>query len=85
MVVVEFYGLARHRARIAELVVEATTVREALQAVAERCPELVGLLADGGVPREILISVNGEHFVTDLEMVLVPQDRLLLLSADAGG
>jgi hypothetical protein len=31
------------------------------------------------------LSLNGQRFLRDLDYLLVPGDRLLLLSADAGG
>jgi hypothetical protein len=41
--------------------------------------------ADGRLSPHYLLSINGEQFVTDLQQKLRPGDRLLLLSADAGG
>jgi molybdopterin converting factor small subunit len=85
-VIVEFYGVPRARAGRPEIDVLAATVAEALAAVADRCPALKGLFqSDGRLAPQYLVSVEGEHFVTDLAEPLRPGTRLLLLSADAGG
>jgi molybdopterin converting factor small subunit len=85
-VVVEFFGIPRQRAGRAELAVPVGTVAQTLAAVERACPGLAGLLqADGRLSPHYLLSVNGQHFVTDLNEPLGPADRMLLLSADAGG
>jgi len=59
---------------------------EALAAVEHRCPKLVGLLAASGrLDPHYLLSVDGQRFLGDLGEPLRPGERLLLLSADAGG
>ena len=80
---VEFYGLARLRAGIAETGVVAATVGEALEAVAKA----TGLRAIAGdsVAREFLVSLGGTRFTTDLGQPLADGDCLLILGADAGG
>lgn len=85
-VVVEFLGVPRLRAGCAELTVTAGTVAEALAAVERACPGLGGLLrSDGQLAGHCLLSLNGRQFVEDLQRPLCAGDRLLLLSADAGG
>jgi molybdopterin converting factor small subunit len=85
-VTVEFYGLPRARAGCPSVVVSAATVGAALAAVVEACPSLVGLRQeDGRLSSQYLLSLDGERFLTDLDHPLQPGDRLLLLSADAGG
>jgi molybdopterin converting factor small subunit len=85
-VTVEFYGVPRQRAGRSELVVKAASLQEVLTAVQEACPKLPGLLDTKGIlAPHYLLSLNGEQFVSDLAYVLQPGDRLLLLSADAGG
>ena len=84
--VVEFYGIPRQRAGRAELSAAAATVGEALGAVLRACPGLEGLVqAEGGLAPHYLLSVNGQAFTRELERPLRAGDRLLLLSADAGG
>lgn len=81
MVRVELYGLARLRAGVAEATVAAGTVGDAL---AVACPGL-GVIRDGRVSPEYLVSVGGGRFVTDPATPLNDGDVLLVLGADAGG
>ena len=80
-VTVEFFGLPRARAARSHLVVAAATAQEVLRRVEELCPALHCLLASS----QILISLNGLEFVSDLSRPLKAGDHLLLLSAEAGG
>jgi molybdopterin converting factor small subunit len=85
-VTVEFYGVPRLRAGRPEITVAAATAGEALAAVVAACPALAGLCRpDGRLAPQYLLSLDGERFVTDLSEPLRLGDRLLLLSADAGG
>jgi len=85
-ITVEFYGIPRARAGRKDLVVSAATAGAALLAVASECPELANALEpDGTLTPHYRLSMDGEFFVTDLAHVLHSGDRLLLLSADAGG
>jgi molybdopterin converting factor small subunit len=85
VVTVEFYGIPRQRAGRAELPVAAATVAEALAAVERACPGLAGLVQGGRVSPHYLLSLDGRRFVSGLDERLGPGERLLLLSADAGG
>ena len=85
-VTVEFYGVPRQRAGVAELRVVPGTVAQVLAQVTQHChglPELVN--ANGDLVPHYLLSLNGERFVTSLAEELPAGSRLLLLSADAGG
>jgi hypothetical protein len=85
-VTVEFYGVPRLRAGLAELAVAPGTVTEVLATVERSCPGLAGLVrADGRLDPHYLLSLDGRRFVTDWQEPLRPGERLLLLSADAGG
>jgi hypothetical protein len=86
IVTIEFYGIPRARAGRKELVVSAGTAGAALAAVALECPDLAGVVGpDGVLMPHYRLSLDGQFFVTDLAHVLHSGDRLLLLSADAGG
>ncbi|HJT75852.1 MAG TPA: MoaD/ThiS family protein [Gemmataceae bacterium] len=85
-VTVEFFGIPRLRAGRAEVTVPAATVEEALAAVERACPGLAGLVRPGGrLDPHYLLSVDGRRFVSDGREPLTAGERLLLLSADAGG
>jgi hypothetical protein len=85
-VTIELFGIARARAGQGAVVVTAATAREALLQLGAACPALAGLLrADGRLSSQYLLSLDGHQFVTDLDQPLRPGERLLLLSADAGG
>lgn len=86
VVTIEFFGIPRQRAGRAELAVPADTVATLLECVERFCPGLHGLRqADGRLAPHYLLSIDGQEFVTDLHQKLRPGERLLLLSADAGG
>jgi molybdopterin converting factor small subunit len=85
-VMVEFFGVPRQRAGRAELELPAGTIAESLAAVVRSCPALADLIqARGRLAPHYALSLNGQRFLRDLDHLLVPGDRLLLLSADAGG
>ena len=84
-VTVEFFGVPRMRAGRAELTLPAGTVAELLAGIEDSCPALSGLLRHGRLAPHYLLSMDGQHFVTDMRQEIRPGDRLLLLSADAGG
>jgi molybdopterin converting factor small subunit len=84
-VVVELYGMARHRAGRAELSLEAATLGELLTEVVRACPALADLLGPDGRPGPAyLVSLDGETFIGDVGRPL-SADRVLILPADAGG
>jgi sulfur-carrier protein len=85
-VVVEFFGVPRLRAGRAELRVPPGTVAEVLAAVERACPGLAGLRrSDGAAAPHYLLSLDGQAFLADPGRALHAGDRVLLLSADAGG
>ena len=82
---VEFLGIPRERAGLAELEVEAGTLGQLLGALAKRCPALGELITDDRLHPSIAANLNGDEFVSDPNTRLREDDRLLILSADAGG
>ena len=65
--------------------VEARTLGQVLGALSVRCPRLSELITDSGLHPSIVANLNGDEFVSALDTPLSPDDRLLILSADAGG
>jgi molybdopterin converting factor small subunit len=85
-VTVEFFGVPRQRAGRAELTVTARTIGEALSAIESACPGLACLVQPSGrLASHYLLSVDGREFAADPRRPVKPGERLLLLSADAGG
>ena len=82
---VEFLGIPRERAGISELEVEAETLGQLLGTLAERCPALSELITNERLHPSIAANLNGDAFVSDPATRLAEDDRLLILSADAGG
>ena len=82
---VEFLGIPRERAGISEMEVEAETLGQVLGALSARCPGLTELITAEGLHPSIVANLNGDEFVSALDTPLAEDDRLLILSADAGG
>lgn len=86
---VEFFGVPRERAGVSELELEADTLGQMLNALARKIPSLEQFI--GGEGRDLrlhpsfIASLNGDRFVSDPGTPLVRTDRVLILSADAGG
>ncbi|HEV2946757.1 MAG TPA: MoaD/ThiS family protein [Gemmataceae bacterium] len=85
-VTVEFLGIPRQRAGRAELAVAAETIADALLAVQRSCQGFTDLMrTDGQLAPQYALSLNGKRFLRDMDYLLAPGDRLLVISADAGG
>ena len=85
-IIVEFFGIPRHRAGCAHARVHGSTLTEVLAAIESVFPNLRGLRrADGGPAPQYLVSLDGQRFLSDPLQRIEPGSRLLLLSADAGG
>ena len=83
---VEFFGIARQRARVADAEINAGTLAEVCRGLGERFPDLAASCLRGDALRPgFLASVNGESFTTDPATRLHAGDSLLILSADLGG
>ena len=75
---VEFFGVPRARAGISELEVQADTLGQLLKTLAARIPSL-------DMNSSFVANLNGDRFVSDPETPIGAGDRVLILSADAGG
>jgi molybdopterin converting factor small subunit len=82
---VEFLGVSRERAGMAELAVEADTLGCLLGTLAERVPGLAELIAGDRLHPSLAANLNGDRFISDPETPLRDEDRVLILSADVGG
>jgi molybdopterin converting factor small subunit len=82
---VEFLGIPRERAGVSELEIEAETLGQLIGALAQQCPALGELITDDRLHPSIAANLNGDAFVSDPATRLTQGDRVLILSADAGG
>jgi len=82
---VEFLVIPRERAGISELQVQAETLGQLLGTLVVRYQALRVLITADGLHPSIVANLNGDEFISDLATPLTEDDRLLILSADAGG
>ena len=82
---VEFLGIPRERAGISELEVQADTLGQLVERLAVQCPALADLITADRLHPSLAANLNGDEFVSDPATPLAEEDRLLILSADAGG
>lgn len=83
---VEFYGMARQRAGVESIRVQAGTLREVLRSLGERLPGFAeDCLKDGRLKSGYLANVNGRAFTSDPTTPLSDGDCVLILSTDTGG
>jgi len=82
---IEFLGIPRERAGVAQLQIEATTLRQALRVVRTQLPALQELITPEGLHPSLAANLNGDYFVNDLDTTLKEDDHVLILSADVGG
>ena len=82
---VEFLGVPRQRAGVAELVVEAGTLGQLLEALSDRLPSLSDLIVGNRLQPSFVANLNGDQFISYPGTPLRADDCVLILSADAGG
>ena len=82
---VEFLGVSRERAGVAEADVRAETLGHLLGALATRMPGLAELIVADRLHPSLAANLNGDRFISDPNTPLKDDDRVLILSADVGG
>ena len=82
---VEFLGVPRERAGIAEVDVQADTLGRLLSTLAAQMPALAELITVDRLHPSLVASLNGDRFISDPGTPLGDDDCVLILSADAGG
>jgi molybdopterin converting factor small subunit len=82
---VEFLGVPRQRAGLAEMAVDARTLGQLLQTLAERLPALAAVINGDRLHPSFAANLNGDEFISDPRTPLRADDCVLILSADAGG
>ena len=85
-VVVEFFGVARARAGVAECQVAGGRFREVICELSDRFPAWAEQCAEPDrLRRGYIANLNGQRFLNDPDTLIQPGDHLLILSADVGG
>jgi molybdopterin converting factor small subunit len=82
---VEFLGVPRQRAGIPQLEVQADTLGQLLGTLATQIPSMGEFIAGDRLHSSFAANLNGDQFISDPATPLVADDRVLILSADAGG
>jgi molybdopterin converting factor small subunit len=82
---VEFLGVPRVRAGVAETELQADTLGQLLASLAIQFPALGELIAADRLRSSFVANLNGDQFVSDPQTRLRDDDCVLILSADAGG
>jgi molybdopterin converting factor small subunit len=82
---VEFFGIPRERAGVAQLELQAETLGQLLSTLAVQFPSFGEVVQSGRLSSPFLANLNGERFVSDPATRLTDADSILILSADAGG
>jgi molybdopterin converting factor small subunit len=82
---VEFLAVPRRLAGISEVEIQADTLGELLASLSARFPSLSQFITSNKLHPSFVANLNGDRFVSDPETVLREKDRVLILSADAGG
>jgi molybdopterin converting factor small subunit len=85
-IVVEFYGIPKHRAGVATATVDATRLGDVLRQLAVDFPALDGCCIEGDrLCHGHVANLNGDQFLIDPDTELHVGDQLLILSGDIGG
>ena len=83
---IELLGLARRYAGVESLFLSGTTLEQILRHLHTRCPDFAARCVSGELlPPGLIACVNERQFTSDLNQTILPDDRVLILSADVGG
>ena len=82
---VEFLAVPRRLAGTSQVEVQAETLGQLLTTLAAQFPSLGKFITLDRLDTVFVASLNGDQFVSDPATVLGENDRVLILSADAGG
>jgi len=82
---VEFLGVSRERAGVAEIDIEADSLGRLVETLAARMPGLTELILANRLHPSLAANLNGDRFISDPQTPLREDDCVLILSADAGG
>jgi molybdopterin converting factor small subunit len=81
----EFFGVPRERAGVSDLEIQADTLGQLLETLAAELPPFAGFIEGERLHPAFVANLNGDRFISDPGTPLRKDDRVLILSADAGG
>ena len=85
-ITVEFFGIARKRAGLSSIEIDADSVGAAFDLLTVRMPHWAeACLDDGQLTNSLIANINTHTFVTARNHPLNDGDHLLILAADVGG
>lgn len=88
---IEFFGIPRQRAGVAEAVFdiddgEEIELRRVFRKLTKQYPQLEDVcLADGNLARGYVANIDGKQFVADSKTTVRSESTIIIMSADAGG
>ena len=82
---VEFLAIPRRLAGISQIEVQADSLGQLLSTLAVQFPSLGTFISSNRLHPSLVANLNGDRFIIDPETELGENDRVLILSADAGG
>ena len=83
---IELLGLARRYAGVEKMCVAGTTLEQVLRDLHTHCPIFAARCdPEELLPRGLIVCVNERRFTSNLFEPILPDDRILILSADVGG
>jgi molybdopterin converting factor small subunit len=82
---VEFFGVSRDRAGVEAIEVDADTLGRMVGTLAARTPGLAELIVGDRLHPSLAANLNGDRFISDPATPLGDNDRVLIVSSDAGG
>ena len=83
---IEFYGIPRQRAGVAAIDLQASNLGAALVEAGRLLPDFGRACLEGNrLKGGYLANIGGRTFTTDPTTDLLPDETVLILSADVGG
>ena len=83
---VEFFGVPRQRAGVAQVTARGESLGDVLADLEQKMPGLApDCIHQGRLQTGFTANLNGNQFVTDPDTPLTEGQVILILSADAGG
>lgn len=82
---IEFFGIPRQRAGVAGVEIQADTLGQLLGTIAAEMPQMAEFISADRLDPAFVANLNGAQFISDPGTLLLDDDCVIILSADAGG